>query len=430
MKVQLPNNWTAKPHQRGFFRYMEGGGKRYVGVWHRRGGKDTSALNWTAEAAMKRVGTYWHMLPTLAQARKAVWDGINRDGTRVLDQVWPEVLRANVRIDEMKIELVNGSFWQCVGSDNYNALVGTNPVGVVFSEWSLTDPRAWDYVRPILAENGGWAVFIFTPRGKNHGWDILEVAKQNKDWCWEVLDVETTGMVSRTVIEQERRSGMSEEMVRQEYFCSFEAPNTGSYYGRIIEELQREGQITRVPYEPSLGVHTWWDLGMDDCTSIWFTQTAGFEQRIIDYYENSGEPLSHYAKVLADKPYAYAGHHLPHDVEVRELGTGRSRKEVLNNLGMAVQVVPKLELGDGIEATRTLLPNCWFDAEKCAYGLKALMVYHRKWDEVKRAFATHPEHDWSSHAADAFRYFAVGSNATRSHPYPQHARRRSGWMAA
>lgn len=430
MKIQLPNQWTAKPHQRGFFRYMEGGGKRYVGVWHRRAGKDTSALNWTAEAAMQRVGTYWHMLPTLAQARKAVWDGINSASQRVIDQVWPKVLRGKVRNDEMKMELVNGSIWQCVGSDNYNSLVGTNPVGVVFSEWSLTDPRAWDYVRPILAENGGWAVFIYTPRWKNHGWDILEVAKQNEDWRWEVLDVETTGIVSRTTIEQERRSGMSEEMVRQEYYCSFEAPNTGSYYGRLIEELQREGQIGRVPYEPSLGVHTWWDLGMDDCTSIWFTQSMGFEHRVIDYYENSGEPLAHYAKELAAKPYVYAGHHLPHDVEVRELGTGRSRKEVLNNLGMAVQVVPKLELGDGIEAVRTLLPNCWFDAEKCAYGLKALASYHRKFDEVRRAFATHPEHDWSSHAADAFRYFAVGANALRSHPYPQHARRRGSWMAA
>ncbi len=429
MKVTLPNAWTAKPHQRGFFRYMEGGGKRYVGVWHRRAGKDTSAENWTAIAAMQRVGTYWHMLPTLAQARKAVWDGINRDGTRVIDQVWPNELRAKVRNDEMKIELVNGSVWQCVGSDNYNSLVGTNPVGVVFSEWSLTDPRAWDYVRPILAENGGWAVFIFTPRGNNHGWEILQVARQNADWLAEVLPADKTGMVSRTVIDQELKSGMSQEMVAQEYFCSFEAPNTGAYYGRILEQMATNGQITRVPYDSALGVHTWWDLGMDDCTSIWFTQSTSFEHRVIDYYEASGEGFTHYVRVLADKPYVYAGHHFPHDVQVRELGTGRSRIETLAELGITAQVVPNLDLLDGIEAVRTTLPLCYFDEEKCAYGLKALISYHRKFDEVKRSFATKPEHDWSSHAADAFRYFAVGQRQTREYREP-HRARRAGWMAA
>ena len=429
MSVALPNEWSAKPHQRGFFRYMEGGGKRYVGVWHRRAGKDTSAENWTAIAAMQRVGTYWHMLPTQAQARKAVWDGINRDGTRIIDQVWPGELRAKIRNDEMKIELVNGSIWQCVGSDNYNSLVGTNPLGVVFSEWSLTDPRAWDYVRPILAENGGWAVFIFTPRGKNHGWDILEVARQNADWMHEVLTVEDTGMVSRTVIDMERRSGMSEEMVQQEFFCSFEAPNTGSYYGRILEQMQREGHMTRVPYDQSLGVHTWWDLGIDDCMSIWFTQSTAFEHRVIDHYEGSGEGFSHYVKMLTEKPYAYAGHHFPHDISVRELGTGRSRIEVLADMGVTAQVVPNLDLADGIEAVRTILPLCYFDQEKCARAIKALMSYHRKFDEVRRAFATKPEHDWSSHAADAFRYFAVGSSQNRQYHAPPRTRRAS-WMAA
>ncbi len=138
MRVVLPNNWTPKPHQLGLLRYLEGGGKRAVAVWHRRAGKDTTVLNWTAIAAMQRVGTYWHMLPTLRQARLVVWDGINGDGQKILDQVWPEELRSKIRNDEMKIELANGSVWQLVGSDNYDSLVGSNPVGVVFSELSLT----------------------------------------------------------------------------------------------------------------------------------------------------------------------------------------------------------------------------------------------------------------------------------------------------
>ena len=427
--IQLPNNWIAKPHQRGFFRYMEGGGTRYVGVWHRRAGKDASAINWTATAAMQRVGTYWHMLPTLRQARLAVWDGINRDGARIIDQAWPTELRANVRNDEMKIQLVNGSVWQLCGSDNYNSLVGSNPVGVVFSEWSLTDPLAWDFVRPILRENGGWAIFIYTPRGRNHGHTLLETARANPSWCSEVLTVKDTGVVSLADIDEERRSGMSEELIQQEYMCSFEAPNTGSYYGRLLEEARRDGRITRVPYDPVLGVHTWWDLGVNDPTAIWFTQTSGFEHRVIDYYEGTGEGLAHYARVLLERGYAYACHHFPHDVQVRELGSGKSRIETLRELGLEPQIVPNLPVDDGIEALRALLPLCWFDEAKCARGLEALVSYHRKYDEKRKCFAAHPEHDWASNGADAARYFAVGTQQTHVHRYPQRQRRGS-WMAA
>jgi phage terminase large subunit len=429
VRVVLPNQWTPKPHQRGVLRYLEGGGKRAVCVWHRRGGKDATALNWTAVASMQRVGTYWHMLPTLRQARLVVWDGINGEGQKIVDQVWPEALRSKIRNDEMKIELVNGSVWQLVGSDNYDSLVGSNPVGVVFSEWSLTDPRAWDFVRPILAQNGGWAVFIYTPRGKNHGWELLDLARTQPDWYSEVLDVRHTRFISDTIIDMERRSGMSQELIDQEYFCSFTAPNTGAYYGRLIEIAGKEGRVTRVPYDPNLGVHTWWDLGVNDPTAIWFTQSSAFEHRVIDYYEGSGEGLAHYARVLTERGYAYAGHHFPHDVAVKELGSGKSRVETLAELGITVQHVPTLPVEDGIEAVRGIIPLCAFDAEKCSYGLRALASYHRKWDDKKRSFATHPEHDWSSHAADAYRMFGVGSSQTREHAAPQR-RRRASWMAA
>lgn len=370
------------------------------------------------------------MLPTLRQARLVVWDGINGDGEKIIDQGWPQDLRTKIRNDEMKIELKNGSVWQLVGSDNYNSLVGSNPVGVVFSEWSLTDPRAWDFVRPILAQNGGWAMFIFTPRGKNHGWEILEQARQLPgEWYSEVLGVNDTKFISDEIVQAERRSGMSRELIDQEFYCSFEAPNTGSYYGRLIEEAGKQGRITRVPYDPNLGVHTWWDLGVNDPTAIWFSQASHFEHRMIDCYEGSGEGLAHYARILAEKPYAYAGHHFPHDVAVKELGSGKSRIETLAELGITAQTVPNLPVEDGIEAARGLIPLCWFDAEKCATGLKALTSYHRKFDEKRKAFATHPEHDWSSNYSDAFRYFAVGTNQTRAYKEPPRGR-RVGWMAA
>lgn len=429
VRVKIPNGWAPKPHQIGLWRYMVGGGKRAVAVWHRRAGKDNTALNWTAVAALQRVGTYWHMLPTLMQARKVVWDGIDGDGKRIIDQVWPEPARSKIRNDEMKIELINGSIWQLVGSDNYDSLVGANPVGVVFSEWSLTDPRAWDFVRPILAQNGGWAIFVFTPRGRNHGFELLELARTQPDWFAQVQTVEDTGFISRTVIDMERRSGMSDDLIRQEYYCSFEAPNSGSYYGRLIEQAGAEDRITRVPYDPGLGVHTWWDLGVNDPTVIWFTQTVGSEHHVIDYYEGEGEGLAHYARVLQDKRYAYAGHHFPHDVAVKELGSGKSRLETLKELGIQAMKVPNLPIEDGIEATRQILPLCWFDEQKCAYALKALRSYSRDWDERRRAFATHPRHDWASHAADGFRYFAVGSQQTRVIREPERARRQS-WMTA
>jgi hypothetical protein len=416
-------------HQRPFFRYMEGGGKRYVGVWHRRAGKDSAALNWTAIAAMQRVGTYWHMLPTAKQGRKVVWEYINKAGQRHIDQAFPQGLRLKVRNDEMRIELANGSMWQVVGADSYDSNVGANPVGIVFSEWSLTKPQAWDFVRPILAENGGWAIFIYTPRGRNHGWKQLEIARSMPNWMAEVLTVDDTGLVDRATIEEERRSGMTPELIQQEYYCSFEAPNTGSYYGRLLESARAEGRITRVPYDPALGVHTWWDLGVNDPTAIWFTQSTPVEHRVIDYYEGSGEGLAHYVRVLADRPYAYAGHHFPHDVQVRELGTGRSRIETLRELGIEPDVVQKLPIEDGIEAGRALIPLCWFDEEKCAAGLEALVSYHRKYDEINKCYAPHPEHDWSSNGADAWRMFAVGQNKTRAYREPARSR-RVGWMAA
>jgi phage terminase large subunit len=234
--VLLPNEWRPRRHQRRLWEYLGGGGKRAVAVWHRRAGKDSTAINWTAVAAHQRIGTYWHMLPTETQGRRVIWDGVDGSGRRLIDQAFPRELRAATRHIRMTLELNCGSVWQVVGSDNYDRLVGANPVGVVFSEWSLTDPRAWDYVRPILAENGGWAAFIYTPRGKNHGFDLYDLARHHGDWFAEKLTVEDTGILTPQVIAGERSSGMSEALIQQEYFCSFEAASDGSYYGKLLEQ--------------------------------------------------------------------------------------------------------------------------------------------------------------------------------------------------
>lgn len=407
MEITLPNNWNPREHQLPLWHYLERGGKRAVAVWNRRAGKDSTAINWTAVAAHKRIGTYWHMLPTATQGRLVVWEGKDREGRRIIDQAFPEEIRSGIRNDQMRLELKCGSAWQVVGSDNYDRLVGANPIGVVFSEWALTDPRAWDYVRPILAENGGWALFIYTPRGKNHGFDMYEMARHNPEWYCKLLTNDDTKTYSVEQINSERSSGMSEAAIAQEIYCSFEAANEGAYYGKQMEQAEREGRITKVPYEPSLKVDTWWDLGMGDSTVIWFRQNVGIENHIIDYYEASGEGLGHYAKVLQDKGYIYGTHWGPHDIEVRELGTGKSRREIALGMGINFQVAPKLSVEDGIEAVRNLLPNCWFDQKKCERGLKAMKSYHKEWDEKRQSFQSQPYHDWSSHAADGFRTGAV-----------------------
>ena len=395
--------------------YLENGGTRAVAVWHRRAGKDVVALNWSVVASLRRVGLYWHLLPTYSQGRKIVWDGRTKEG-RPFRSFFPPELIKNENNTEMKLELVNDSIHQVVGTENIDRLVGTNPVGCVFSEYSLQDPRAWNFIRPILAENGGWAIFPYTPRGKNHGFDLYEMARRNPNWFCQKLSIEDTGAIPLSVIEEERASGMQEELLQQEYYCSFESGMVGSYYGIVLAKLYKQGHITRVPYDPAIPVDTGWDLGMDDSTAIWFSQSTRNETRIVDYYEGSGESIGHYARILAEKAERYNivyGHHYgPHDLEVRELfqteHPGKSRKEVARrSYGIRFTTVARHDPADGIEAARLLLPTCYFDAERTDRGLSALMNYRKKWDEEKRMFTGEIE-DWTNHGADAFRTLAMG----------------------
>ena len=338
--------------------------------------------------------------------RKIVWDGIDKQGRRMIDQAFPLAMREGRPNDaEMKMRFQNGSMWQCVGSDNYDSLVGANPIGVVFTEYSLADPAAWDYIRPILAENGGWALFIFTPRGPTHGKRLYEMAKKSDSWYCDLLTVKDTGVISEEVVEQERQDGMSDEMVDQEFYCSFEGIREGSYYGKLMRSAEKEGRITRVPYDPVLEVHTFWDLGVTN--AIWFMQQCGREWRAIDYEHGGHEGIPGAVRVLKSKDYVYGTHMAPHDAEAKDVGTGMSRIEIAQQLGVRFKVAPRLSVDDGIEAVRGMLPRVWFDSEKCEKGLDALKSYRRLWDEKKKMYLDTPYHDWASHGADAMRYFAV-----------------------
>lgn len=417
-RIQLPyNGWKPRADQMDFWKYLQNGGKRAFMLAHRRWGKDEVALHNAACQLMQRPATYWHCLPEYGQARKAIWEAVNpRTGKRRIDEAFPDAIRETVRSQEMFIKFKNGSTWQLVGSDNYNALVGSPPVGLVFSEYALADPGAWNFMRPILAENNGWATFITTPRGKNHAYDLYNLAKDDPSWFAQTLTVDDTDVFSREMLRQERLELIKmygpdegEAMFRQEYYCSFEGAIVGSYYGAQLEIAKEEGRITSVPYDPSLPVITSWDLGMGDATGIWFIQPYGQEFRAIDYYETSGEGLAYYAKYLHSKPYVYRDFILPHDIRVRELGTGKSRYEVAQSLGIQpITIAKSLPVDDGINAVRSILNRFYFDEKKCAQGLNALSNYRKEYDEKRKEFKNKPYHDWTSHAADALRYFAIG----------------------
>lgn len=440
--IRLPNQWDPRPYQLPAWTAWERGMRRLLLLWHRRAGKDDVAMHITACAAMQRVGNYWHMLPKANQARRALWDAVNpHTGRRRIDDAFPHELRETTREQEMLIRFKNGATWQVVGSDNYNALVGAPPVGLVMSEYAIADPAAWDYLSPILLENKGWSIFPYTPRGKNHGYLLFKQNQRNPDWFVQRLTVDDTNVFSPADIDAERREGKSEDFLQQEYYCSFDAANPGAYYAKQMAQAWADGRIGRVPVEPGIDCETWWDLGIDDSMSIWITQTVVREIRVVHFYESSGEGLAHYANYL--KQWAeqhdvrYARHGMPHDIEVRELGTGKSRKDVAKTLGITpIVVAPKLELDDGIEQVRRMLAQCWFDEEGCARGVSALTEYSKEWDDKAKVFALRPRHDWASHGADAFRTMATIhkgraiTSVMRPRDRYQERPPRGGWMAS
>lgn len=361
---------------------------------------------------MERVGSYYYLFPKYKQGRRIIWEGMDRDGTPFLSHFPKELLDGKPNDTEMRLKYKNGSILRVVGTDEIDWVVGANPIVCVFSEYPLQNPKGWDYLRPILAENGGTAIFDFTPRGKNHGYTLYNSAKDNPNWFCQLLTVDDTHHLSQAVLEQEKQeikdTTGDEALFYQEYYCNFDVPIQGSYYGKLLQEAETTGRICNVPIDPVLPVHTAWDLGVGDSTAIWFYQMVGQEVRIVDYYATSGEGLDHYAKVLQERNYLYGEHLAPHDIEVRELGSGKSRLEIAASLGINFKVCPNIPIEDGINSVRMLLPKCWFDKQKCEKGLEALRSYHKEWDEDNRMFKNHPEHDWASDGADGFRYLAVG----------------------
>lgn len=384
-------------------------------VAHRRAGKTVACIMDLVDAALrceKPNPRFAYIAPFYAQAKDVAW--------AYFKQFTAPIPGVEVHESELRIDLPNGARLRLYGADNYDRMRGVYFDGAVLDEYGDMDPRAWaEVIRPALSDRKGWATFIGTPKGRNHFYEIWQAAKENpSEWFTLMLRASETGLLPPEELEDARKV-MTPEQYEQEYECSFDAAILGAYYGREMQRLEAEGRIRSVPYDPSLPVYTGWDLGLDDATAIWFVQVAGAEVRVIDYLETNNEALSSIARsLLNERPYMYGEHYLPHDAEIRELMTAKSRKDTLESLGVRpVRVAPRQNVEEGINAVRNLLPRCVFDEKKCARGIEALRNYQREWDDKLKTFRKTPRHDWASHGADAFRYLAI-SLSPRAKPQP------------
>lgn len=400
------------------------GYKKVLAILPRRAGKDVTAFQLCIRACLRKPCVIYYIFPTYAQGKKVLWDSITNTGERILDYIPDEVVDSK-NGQEMKIRFKNGSLFQIVGSDNFDSLVGTNPQGVVFSEYALQDERAYQYIRPILTANEGWALFISTPRGKNHLWSLYQIALHSSEWFCYKLTIEDTNHIPLSEIEKERQEGiMSEDLIQQEYYTSFTMGVEGAYYAKYLDRMRVKGQVGSVPWEPGFKVFTCWDLGVRDSTCIIFYQVIGQTVRIIDCYEKNKEGLEHYVKIIQQKPYSWGKHIAPHDIKVREFGSGMTRIEKAKQLGINFIVAPDISIEDGIESVRSALGKVWIDDSACLPLLKALENYRQEYDVRKRVYKNAPLHDWSSHFADCMRYLCISLPKTSDGTSPEELDRR------
>ena len=402
MKVTIP--YKPRVHQK----IIHDNLKRWnVLVAHRRFGKTCLVLNELIKKCMLNSldsPRYGYIAPTYRMSKQAAWSYLMDYTMTIPDVKYHET--------ELRVDLPGKRRIQCFGADAYQNLRGMRFDGIVVDEIALMPPAIWEVLRPALADRKGWLIAIGTPAGHNAFFDLYDTARNEKDWYSAIFKASETKIIDDEELEGSKKL-MSPEQFEQEFECSFDAGVLGGIYTRAISDITDKEQITNIEYDTKYEVNTYWDLGIGDATSIWFAQNVGNRIHLIEYYENSGQSLEHYAKYLGSKDYKYGDHYGPHDLKVRELGSGKSRNEIASNLGLYFTIVPKLSIEDGINAARMILPRCWFDRDKCQLGLEALRQYSWERNDKTGQMKNKPKHSWASHAADAFRYLAVGLNESK-----------------
>jgi len=375
-----------------------------VMVIHRRFGKTVCAINHLLKRAIleeKPNPRLAYIAPTYRQAKNVAWDYLKQFAGSIPDCKFHET--------ELRCDLPNGARISLLGAENPASLRGIYLDMAVMDEVADMPASIFpEVIRPALSDRKGSCAFIGTPQGHNYFHDLWEAAASTDGWARKMYKASETSILDEEELEAARAT-MTEDQYNQEFECSWVANVPGSVFGKELQDADDAGRINSVPHQSQIKVDTWWDIGMHDYTAIWFTQSVGRgEVHIIDFYENHGEGLPHYVQELKSRDYTYGNHYGPHDLEVKEMGTGKSRREAAQSLGLNFRLVPRLPIEDGIHAARMLLPRCWFDRDNCRKGLEALRHYHRAFNERTRTFRDNPVHDWSSHAADAFRYMGVG----------------------
>jgi phage terminase large subunit len=388
-----------------------------VAVAHRRAGKTVAFINESIQRACESAlpnPRFGYVAPYLSQAKAIAWDYVRRYCAADPEIVFNET--------ELRADFPSGARLRLFGADNPDALRGLYFDGVILDEFGDMDPRVWtDVIRPALSDRGGWAAFAGTPRGRNHFFGLRERARRNETgWALWELKASTTGLLSAEEL-ADARTSMDEAAYAREYECSFDAAVEGAYYTSELAAAEEAGRICSLTIEPAVRVDTAWDIGIDDATAIWFVQDVGRERRLIDYLEVSGEGLPQIARRLDAKGYVYGRHVMPHDADYRERGSGESYRRTFESLGFRnVEIVPRTDdLIGAINTTRLAIARCWFDDQRCARGIEALKQYRREWDGKRQTWRERPLHDWSSHAADAFRALALSrAPFSRRRPEP------------
>jgi hypothetical protein len=383
--------------------------KSAVVVWHRRAGKTVMCVSDLIEKALRcplDMPQYSYIAPTYKQAKKIAWRYLKKIGKPVI---------AKIMESELSVELVNGAVITLFGADNPDSLRGLYHDGVVIDEYGDMSPMLYgEIIAPALADRDGWVVFIGTPKGPNHFYELFKDAANDPDWFTSMLKASESGVFSAERLAKiKKQPGMDEDTYNQEFECDFHAANKGAYYAKQLNDLEAEGHMGLFPFDPSLPVVTAWDIGYTDDTSIWFAQIHGRDIHIIDFWTGSQYSLDEVLAELQEKPYTYEPFLLPHDAKNKSFQTGKSTRELMWKAGAKTKQVAQLSVQDGITAVRATLPNVYFnigneDVRK--YGLNALTMYQREYDEVKRVYRQKPKHDWASNPADAFRYLCLGLN--------------------
>jgi len=403
MHIQL--DYTPRKHQAELHNLLD---KHRFAVLncHRRFGKTVCILNHLIKSALTNPlpnPRYAYVAPTYKQAKSIAFDYIKQFTAKIPGTSYNET--------ELRCDLPNGSRITLLSGEAGDSLRGLFLDGVCIDETAQIEPSLWNEIlRPALSDRKGFCYFIGTPAGmQNFFYDIYQYAMSDPKW------LAYTAPVSRTkIIDQEELDAAAAQMgvskYKQEFECDWIANIEGSLYGNIIKDLEQKNQLTKIAYDPGLLVHTAWDLGVDDSTAIIFYQQLGNQILIIDYYENNREGLPHYVQMIKDKDYVYGEHFAPHDIEVTEFSSGKTRREVAYQLGIRFKILPKLPLEDGIHSLKMVLPKCWFDIDNTKSLITALRHHHRKFNEKMRMFSNKPIKDWSSHACDAARYMALAIN--------------------